>query len=84
MPLASHFKFSNSQSPIIDETDHKKMAKIPYANAIGSPRYVMVCCRTDIAHSISVLSRFMVNHGRGHWSGVKWLLGISKGHFILV
>nr|CAN60060.1 hypothetical protein VITISV_038796 [Vitis vinifera] len=39
----------------------------------------MVCSRPDIAHSVSVLSRFMANLGRKHWNGVKWLLRYVRG-----
>ena len=47
---------------------------VPYANVIGSLMYAMVCSQPNIAHSISILSRFMANPGKEHWNGVKWLL----------
>ena len=52
---------------------------VPHANAIGSLMYAMVCSRLDIAHSVSVLSKFMANPGRKHWNGVKWLLRYVRG-----
>ena len=42
------------------------MAKIPYANVVGSLIYVMVCTRPDIAYSMSLVSRFMSNPGKVH------------------
>ena len=47
------------------------MALVPYANAIGSLVSCMVCARPDIAHAISVLSRYMSNPGKPHWEAVK-------------
>ena len=57
-PLGSHFKLSKDQSPKIEEErDH--MSKVPYASAIGSLMYVMVCTRPNITHAVGVVSRFM-------------------------
>ena len=57
-PLGSHFKLSKEQSPKIEEErDH--MSKVPYALAIGSLMYAMVCTRPDIAHAVGVVSRFI-------------------------
>ncbi len=56
-PLGSHFKLSKEQSPKTEEErDH--MSKVPYASAIGSLMYAMVCTRPDIAHAVGVVSRF--------------------------
>ncbi|KAL2492629.1 cysteine-rich RLK (RECEPTOR-like protein kinase) 8 [Abeliophyllum distichum] len=33
----------------------------------------------DVAHSISVLSRYMSNPGPSHWEALKWLLRYLKG-----
>ncbi|RVW59168.1 Retrovirus-related Pol polyprotein from transposon TNT 1-94 [Vitis vinifera] len=35
------------------------MSKVPYASAIGSLMYVMVCTRPDIAHAVGVVSKFI-------------------------
>ncbi|KAL5577269.1 hypothetical protein UlMin_018968 [Ulmus minor] len=43
-------------------------------HAVGSIMYTMICTRPDVAHGISLLSRFMSNPGREHWEGIKWLL----------
>ena len=61
--LGSHFKLSKEQSPKTEEErDH--MSKVPYASAIGSLMYAMVCTRPDIAHAVEVMSRFMSRHGK--------------------
>ena len=71
--LANNFKLSKKQSPkTAEERDH--MAVVPYASAIGSLMYAMVCTRLDIAHVVGVVSRYMANPGKEHWEAVKWLL----------
>jgi len=77
-PLASHFKLSLKDCPSNDE-EKKDMGKIPYASAVGSLMYAMVCTRPDIAHVVSVVSRFMSNPGKEHWNAVKWILRYLRG-----
>ena len=77
-PLASHFRLSKDQSPQTEE-ERNFMAKIPYASAIGSLMYAMVCTRPDIGHAVGVVSRFMANPGKAHWEAVKWILRYLRG-----
>ncbi|GKE97383.1 hypothetical protein Tco_0020734, partial [Tanacetum coccineum] len=53
------------------EASRQRMAKVPYASIVGSVMYAMVCTRTDIAHAVGVVNRFMSNPGREHWEVVK-------------
>ena len=55
------------------------MSKVPYALAVGSLMYAMVCTRPDIAHAVGVVSRYMNNPGKEHWMAVKWILRYLKG-----
>ncbi|GJZ80925.1 retrovirus-related pol polyprotein from transposon TNT 1-94 [Tanacetum coccineum] len=75
--LGDHFKLSK-QAPKT-KASRRRMAKVPYASAVGSVMYIMVCTRPDIAHAVGVVSRFMSNPGREHWEAVKWLLRYLKG-----
>ncbi|CAJ2642124.1 unnamed protein product [Trifolium pratense] len=61
-PLAGHLKLSSEQCPT-SEKDKEDMKKIPYASAVGSLMYAMVCTRPDIAHAVGVVSRFLSNPG---------------------
>lgn len=61
------------------------MKNIPYASAVSSLMYAMVCTRPDIAHSVGVVSRFLANPGKQHQQAVKWMLRYLKGthHYYL-
>src|SRR5215467_5511005 len=50
------------------------MSKVPYASTIGSLMYAMLCTRPDIAHAVSVTSRYQSNPGMEHWVVVKNIL----------
>ncbi|KAJ9701206.1 hypothetical protein PVL29_006515 [Vitis rotundifolia] len=64
-PLGSHLKLSSKQSPS-SEKEKEEIRKVPYASAVGSLMYVMVCTRPDIAHVVGVVSRFLSNLGKEH------------------
>jgi hypothetical protein len=76
--LATHFKLSTKQSPSTDE-EKEDMERIPYASAVGSLMYAMVCTRPDIAHAVGVVSRFLSDPGKEHWNAVKWIMGYLRG-----
>ena len=69
-PLAAHFRLSTDLSPQTDE-DKKYMSHVPYASAVGSIMYAMVCTRPDISHAVSVVSRYIDRPGKGHLQAVK-------------
>ncbi|KAL6320959.1 hypothetical protein AAG906_010768 [Vitis piasezkii] len=64
-PMEHYFKLTSSQSPSTNE-EEKFMAKVPYASAVGSVMYSMVCTRPDLAHAVSLVGRFMGNPGKTH------------------
>jgi ATP-binding cassette subfamily B (MDR/TAP) protein 1 len=66
-PLANHFRLSIVQCSKIDD-DEKDMSKISYASVVRYLMYVMVCIRPDLAHSVSVESKFLSNPGRHNWA----------------
>ena len=55
------------------------MDKIPYASAIGSIMYVMVCTRHDVSYALSMTSRFQSDPGECHWIAVKNILKYLRG-----
>ncbi len=46
--------------------EREKMTTIPYALAIGSLMYAMLCRRPNIAYDVSLTSRFQSNPGLEH------------------
>ena len=55
------------------------MSQVPYASAVGSLMYVMVCTRPDLAHAVSVVSRFMGKPRKEHWQAVKRIFRYLRG-----
>ena len=47
------------------------MSRIPYASAIESLIYVMLCTRPDITFAMSVMSRYQSNSDEEHWIAMK-------------
>ena len=47
---------------------------VPYASAIGSLMYVMLCTKPNICYSVGIVSRYQSNPGREHWTAVKHIL----------
>ncbi|CAM8905326.1 unnamed protein product [Rhodiola kirilowii] len=78
IPVAQHFKLNTEQCPK-NESELEHMSSVPYANVVGCLMYSMVCTRPDIAHSVSMISRFMSKPGEAHWDAVKWVLRYVKG-----
>ncbi|KAJ9556102.1 hypothetical protein OSB04_010716 [Centaurea solstitialis] len=64
---------SKTQCPVSSQ-DQDKMKSVPYASAIGSIMYAMLCTRPDVAYSVSVTSRYQQNPGEPHWVAVKNIL----------
>jgi len=50
------------------------MSKVPYASAIGSIMYAMICTCLDVSYALSVASRYQANPGESHWTLVKTIL----------
>ena len=55
------------------------MTHVPYASAVGSLMYAIVCTRPDLSQAISMVSRYMYDPGKGHWEAVKWIIRYIKG-----
>ena len=54
--------------------DREKMKDVPYASAIGSIMYAMLCTRPDVCLAISLARRYQSNPGVDHWTAVKNIL----------
>ena len=66
-------QLSKTQCP--STTDERSMMdKVPYASAIGSIMYAMLCTRPDVSYALSVTSRYQANPGIQHWNATKNIL----------
>ena len=50
------------------------MSMIPYALAIGSIMYDMLCTRPDVFYALSVTNKYQSNSGEAHWVIIKSIL----------
>ena len=65
LPVLQGLKLSQTQCPTTLE-DREKMKVIPYASAIGSIMYAMLCTRPDVCLAISLAARYQSNPGVDH------------------
>ena len=65
VPILVGVRLSAEQCPKTQE-EEEDMSRVPYASAVGSMMYAMICTRPDIAHVVGVLSRFMSKPGKEH------------------
>ena len=70
VPLRGHFKLSKAQTPMTED-QKALMLEVPYASAVGSLIYVIVCTRPDITQAVGVVSRYINNPEKEHWRAVK-------------
>jgi hypothetical protein len=70
LPISHGVSLCKSQCPSTPD-EQEKMSVIPYASAIGSIMYAMLCTRPDIAYALSVASRYQSNLGEAHGSQLK-------------
>jgi len=73
VPIPVGVMLSAKQCPKIQE-EEEDMYHVPYASAVSSLIYAMVCTRPYITHAMGVLSRFMSKLGKEHWIAVKWVI----------
>ncbi|KAI5410346.1 hypothetical protein KIW84_055734 [Lathyrus oleraceus] len=73
IPMQHGLCLSKTKSPSTKE-ERDRMNKIPYASAIGSIMYAMLCTRPDVSYALSATSRYQSDPGDAHWVAVKNIL----------
>jgi hypothetical protein len=73
LPMAPGTILDKSHCPSSDD-EINRMKDIPYASAIGSIMYAMLCTRPDVSYALSMTSRYQQNPGEAHWRAVKNIL----------
>ena len=71
-------KLSKTQSPTTAE-DRERMKVIPYASAIGSIKYAMLCTRPIVYLAMSLARGYNSDIGVDHWTAVKIILSYLRG-----
>ena len=66
-------KLSKTQNPTTAE-DRERMKVIPYASAIGSIKYAMLCTRPIVYPALSLEKEYNSDLGVDHWTLVKIIL----------
>ncbi|WCJ31560.1 Transposon Ty2-LR1 Gag-Pol polyprotein [Euphorbia peplus] len=74
IPMAHGLKLSKKEHSPKTEKERRKVSKYPYASAIWSIMYAMLCTRPDVAFALSMTSRFQSCFGEKHWKAVKAIL----------
>ena len=78
VPIPVGVKLSADQCPKTQE-EEEDMSHVPYASAVGSLMYAMVCTRPNIAHAVEVLSRYMSKPVKNHWMTIKRVFMYLRG-----
>ena len=73
LPTRHGVSLSKSQCPQTPQ-EEEDMRRFPYASAVGSLMYAMLCTRPDICYAVGVVSRYQSNPGPAHWIAVKHIL----------
>jgi hypothetical protein len=73
LPMSHGITLSKKQCPS-EPDEQERMRVIPYALAIGSIMYAMLCTRPDVSYALSATSRYQSIYGEAHWTIVKNIL----------
>ena len=82
LPVLQGVKLSSAQCPTT-AAEIEEMSVIPYASAIGSIMYAMLCTRPDVCLAISLAGRYQSNPGVDRWTAVQEHTEVpekDKGH----
>ncbi|KAH9656854.1 hypothetical protein KPL70_022837 [Citrus sinensis] len=77
LPFRHGITFSKDQSPKTSE-EIERMRRVPYATAVGSLMYAMLCTRPDICFAVWMVSRYQFNPGPQYWIAVKHIIKYLK------
>ena len=73
LPVLQGVKLSKTQSPTTAE-DRKRTKVIPYASAIGSIKYAMLCTRPIVYPAPSLARGYNSDPGMDHMTAVEHIL----------
>nr|AAX94813.1 retrotransposon protein, putative, Ty1-copia sub-class [Oryza sativa Japonica Group]ABA93176.1 retrotransposon protein, putative, Ty1-copia subclass [Oryza sativa Japonica Group] len=73
LPMSHGINLGKNQCPQTTN-ERNKMSVIPYASAIGSIMYAMLCTRPDVSYALSATSQYQSDPGESHWIALKNIL----------
>src|SRR5215216_4957383 len=77
LPVLQGVKLNKTQNPTTAE-DRERMKVIPYASAIGSIKYAMLCTRPIVYLAMFLAREYNTDLGVDHWTAVKIILRYLK------
>ena len=76
-------KLSKTQNSTMVE-DRETMKVIPYASAIGSIKYAMLCTRPIVYPALNLAREYNFDLGVDHWTAVKIILRGLRKYFSIM
>jgi hypothetical protein len=73
LPFRHGVPLTKEQCPKTSQ-EEEQMRDVPYASAVGSLMYVMLCTRLDICFVVVMVSRYQSNPRPTHWVAIKHIL----------
>ena len=83
LPMLLGVKLSKTQNPTTAEYG-KRMKVIPYASAIGSIKYAMLCTRPVVCLAMSLARGYNSDPGVDQWTAVKIILRALRKYFTVM
>src|SRR3990170_6572243 len=81
LPVLQGVKLSKTHNPTTTE-DRERMKVIPYASAISSIKYAMLCTRPVMYLAMSLARGYNSDPGVDHWTAVKIILREQRKYFL--
>ena len=73
LPFRHEVHLSKEQSPKA-LGQKERISRIPFASAVGSLMYAMLCTMPDICYAVGIVSQYQSDPGEEHWIAVKYIL----------
>ena len=77
LPFKHGITLSKDQCPKTPD-EIEKMKAVPYAFAVGSLIYAMLCTKLDICFTVGMVSRYQSDPRQEHWTAVKHIIKYLK------
>ena len=77
LPFRHGITLSKDQCPKTPDEIEKRKA-VPYASAVGSLMYAILCTRPDICFIVGMVRTYESNLGQEHWTMVKYIIKYLK------